>query len=355
MRWIDLTHRWLGGLIGLLLALIGLSGAVLVHRDAWTIVPHKADVVVRDADRIAVATARIMTAPGPRLQAITFASPGFGVDRLAYRGAAGAYANQSGDILVRWDSLWSRPELWLADFHKHLFAEDGGETVVGLAGLTGLVFVVTGTILWWRTRRTFAFRLLPKRMSRSAIVRHHRDFGIVMMPLLLLSFVTGAVLVFRPLSSFLLGPGATAAIVRAGTAPESAPAALHYRLDWGGMIRKAHARFPDAGFRSLSLPRKSGGPIVLRMKQPWEWLPNGRTTLWFAADDGRLIAARDAAAAPAQVQAYNLLYPLHAAKVGGLAFRLVMTASGLALCLLGSLTVWTFWFRRKPPPPLRAR
>ena len=34
---------------------------------------------------------------------------------------------------------------------------------------------------------------------------------------------------------------------------------------------------------------------------------------------------------------------------GGLAYRLVMTVSGLALALLGSLAVWTFWFKRRAP------
>ncbi|PNU03257.1 PepSY-associated TM helix domain-containing protein [Novosphingobium guangzhouense] len=347
MRWIDLAHRWAGGLIGLLLALIGLSGAILVHRDAWTIAPHKSDALVRDATQVASAVERIMHDPAGRAKAITFAAPGFGVNRVAFD-HGGAYTTQAGEMLVRWNTQWSRPELWLADFHMHLFSGDTGEIIVGVAGLAGLAFVVTGTVLWWRTRRTFELRLLPKRMSRPAIVRHHRDLGVIIAPLLLLSFVTGSVLVFRPLSSLLLGPGATAAIVSAATPPTAPAAALSEDLDWGAMIRKARQRFPDADFRSLSLPRKAGGPIVLRMKQPWEWLPNGRSTLWFAANDGHLIEARDPVAAPLQVRLYSMLYPLHAGKVGGLPYRLVMTISGLALALLGSLTVWTFWFRRKP-------
>lgn len=348
MRWIDLAHRWLGGLVGLLLALIGLSGAVMVHRDAWTMVSHKSDPVVRDA--VAGAVVRIMADPAKRPRAITFASPGLGVDRLAYDHDAGAYTDQAGNVLVRWTGQWSRPEVWLADVHMHLLSGDTGETIVGLAGIGGLIFVTTGTILWWRTRRTFTPRLLPKRMSRSAILRHHRDLGIVIAPLLLLSFVTGSVLVFRPLSSVLLGPGATTAVIASARPPASPPERLGEHLDWGRMIRTARARFPDADFRSLSLPRKAGGPIVLRMKQPWEWLPNGRTTLWFAAADGRLIEARNPAQATAQVQAYAMLYPLHAGKVGGLAYRLVMTASGLALGLLGTLAVWSFWFRRHSGP-----
>ena len=34
------------------------------------------------------------------------------------------------------------------------FTGDAGETVVGVAGLAAIIFAVTGTILWWRTRRT---------------------------------------------------------------------------------------------------------------------------------------------------------------------------------------------------------
>ena len=41
-----------------------------------------------------------------------------------------------------------------------------------------------------------------------------------------------------------------------------------------------------------------------------------------------------------------MLYPLHAAKVGQLPFRLLMSVSGLAMGLLGTLAVWTFWFKR---------
>ncbi len=351
MRWLDLVHRWTGGLVGLLLSLLGLSGAILVHRDLWTIAPHKGDALMQDTGRIAEAVTAMMQDPVHRPEMITFASADFGLNRLAYRQGAGAYADQAGTILTRWDSPWARPELWLTDFHKTLFAGETGHAVIGCAGLAGLLFVVTGIILWWRTRRTFEFRLLPKRMSRPAIVRQHRDLGIVVAPLLLLSFTTGSILVFRPLSSVLLGPGAAKAIALAAKPPVGKPVAMGETLDWGTMIRRARTRFPDAGFRSLSLPRKNNGLITLRMKHPWEWLPNGRTTLWFAADTGALVGARDASAAPRQVQGYNMLFPLHAGKVGGLAFRIVMTLSGIALTLLGSLTMWTFWFKRSQTMP----
>ncbi len=114
------------------------------------------------------------------------------------------------------------------------------------------------------------------------------------------------------------------------------------------VVTAARQRFPDAEIRIIALPREKGGPITLRMKQPAEWLPNGRTTLWFAPESGRLVEARDALKLPGAAQWFNMAYPLHAAKAGGLPYRLLLTVVGVAPSLMGSLTVWTSRFRRKP-------
>jgi uncharacterized iron-regulated membrane protein len=353
MKTLDLLHRWTGGLIGLLLALLGLSGAILLHKDAWVMLPHAGDAQVTGTAEIAATVTRLMADPEGRPQGIVFAGENFGLHRLSFGKDAGAYADQAGNIVTTWQSQWERPEIWLFDFHHHLFAGDAGETVAGIAGLCGLFFVLSGIILWWRTRKTFEFRLWPRRMSRPAIVRQHRDLGIIVAPLLLLSLYTGLSMIFRPITALALGPSAPAAIASALKLPPPIEAKLADRIDWGAIVRTARQRFPDAEFRILALPRGDTGMISIRMKQPAEWLPNGRTTLFFAADTGRLVAARDALALPTQVRGFNMLYPLHAAKVGGLPYRLLMTLSGLALALLGSLAVWSFWFRRGKPAPAR--
>lgn len=338
-------HRWAGGLLGLLLALIGLSGAILVHKDAWIGVAHAGDPLVREPAVIGRATARMMAEPG--VHSIVYAGDGFGLHQLRTAGDSGAYADQAGQIVTRWSSQWQRPELWLFDFHHHLFSGDIGETVIGIAGLAAILFVLTGTILWWRTRRTFKPRMLPKRLSRPAIIVHHRDLGIVAAPLLLLSAVTGTMMIFRPVAELAVAPfGSYGSVAAALAPPKVKSGALAARSDWQGIIAAAHARFPDATIRILALPRKPGDPIQIRMKRAAEWLPNGRSTLWIDAADGRILAARDALSLPPGAQLFNKAYPLHSAKVGGLVWRLVMTLSGLALTLLGTLAVWSFWFKR---------
>lgn len=353
MKFVDLLHRWTGGLLGLLLAVLGLSGVILVHKDAWILLPHARDAQVQDLAAVVGSVERLM-AGSPAPNSITFASRDLGLHRVRFTGEAGAYADQAGGIVARWDSKWERPELWLFDLHHYLLAGETGALVAGWVALIGLGFVVTGLILWWPRRKTFEFRLWPARMDRPRIIRQHRDFGVVVAPLLTLSLLTGAMLTLRPVADLVLTPWGSSAELRASlAAPQARGGAPAQQLSWTRILGEARRRFPDAEFRVLSLPQKPGGLISIRMRQPAEWLPNGRSTLWFDASDGRLVEARDALSMGRGVQMFNAVYPLHAAKVGGLPYRIVMTASGLALCLLGTLSVWTFWFRR--PQARRSR
>lgn len=355
MTVIDALHRWTGGLIGLLLAVLGLSGAILVHKDAWIILPHADEAQMQEVGQLAATLTQAMNAPGAQPQSVLFSTESFGLHRLRFSGDAGAYISQSGEVVASWNSKWDRLELWLFDLHHYLWSGETGATVAGLLGLLGLGFVVTGVILWWRTRKTFEFRLWPARMSRPAILRQHRDFGILIAPLLVISMLTGVMLTLNPVRHLLLSPLSSAEDMKAAlAAPKVAGGALNPRLDWTFVFTQARQRFPEAEFRSLGLPKGEGALISLRMKQPEEWLPNGRTLLWFDPADGRLVEARNALDMPVGSQVFNAVYPLHAAKVGGLAYRLAMTASGLGLCLLGTLSVWSFWFRRPKPKPRRA-
>lgn len=69
--------------------------------------------------------------------------------------------------------------------------------------------------------------------------------------------------------------------------------------------------------------------------------------LWFDPADGRLLGGRDATSMQVGTPAFNMAYPIHAGKVGGHAYRLLLTAVDLALALLGLLSVWSFWFCKK--------
>lgn len=366
MKTLRLLHRWTGGLIGLLLALLGFTGALLVHEDAFlrATVPHAADAQRQDTATLAAMASKIF-AEKDRPRSILLASERMGLNRLTYKEERAAYADQDGNVVQAWTSNWARPELWLFDFHHHLFNGDTGEVVGGIAGLAGLGFVITGLILWWPTRRMFHIRLWPRMMKRAAIVHHHRDLGVLIAPLLILSLTTGAAMNLKWFSQALRAPFTPPAVMeKASAAPKIKGGKPAKDLDWSQVIGTAQARFPGAEVRTIGLPQKKDGLIAIRLRQQKEWLPNGRSMAWFDPATGKMVASRDALAMPLGSRIANLDYPLHAAKVGGLAYRLVMTISGLTLTLLGTLAVVTFWGnptgapkRRKPkvkPAPVAA-
>lgn len=345
MKLLSLLHRWAGGLIGLLLALLGLTGTILVWEPYWVTLQGASDPVVEDASAIG----RIVEQAAQRgdLSRVTFASDEIGLHQIVYADGGGAYARQDGFIADRWASQWERPELWLFDLHHHLFAGHAGETVTGIAGIAGLLFVVTGAILWWRSRRNFAPRLLPQRLAPGPIVKHHRDLGIIVAPLLLLSLTTGVLMIFQSIDHALLGKPDAGERPRidSGTLDPSAI---------GRSLRIAKSRFPDAHLRRISLPAGPGQPIVVRMRQSFEWTPNGRTQLSFDPRTGALLDSQDPALAARGASIREKFYPLHSAKAGGVAMTLLMTISGLSLTILGGLATYSFWARR-PLKRLRRR
>ncbi|WP_066561175.1 PepSY-associated TM helix domain-containing protein [Croceicoccus bisphenolivorans] len=334
MAFLATLHRWAGATIGLILIVMGLSGIALIWEGEWIGLPGADDPVIDTPSSLAQA---VETASAHRegLNRITFASDELSLHQAAYSDGSGAYFDQSGAIVDQWGSVWGRPELWIFDLHHYLFAGEAGEIVVGVAGIAGVLFIVSGAILWWRTRRTFSFRLWPKRMSRSAIVRQHRDLGIVMAPVLFLTMLTGSAMIFEPVSAAIVAP-----------LPErsSLSRTLDARLaqdDMSGFFDIARRNFPNAEIRRLQL---SDEGATLRLRQPFEWTPNGRTYVRIERSGKIIIEAPDGTFDKQSVS--EKFYPIHSGKVGGLAWKVVLTMTGLSLVILGALASLSFWTLR---------
>ena len=338
MKLLSILHRWSGGFIGLLLTILGLSGTILLWEGEWLALPGADAPVIENIQTIGRIADREAAAGAIR---ISFASEEIGLHHVAREGGAGAYIAQDGTTVSSWSSQWERPELWIFDLHHHLFAGHNGELVAGWAGVFGLLFVITGSILWWRSRLAFKFRLWPRKLQPGPIVGHHRDIGILVAPLLLVTFVTGTGMVFKEAAGAVLSP--LGQLDARSKPPEVEPAGAAVPV--AAMLIQAKARFPDAALRRLTLPTKPRQPWSVRMRQPFEWNPNGRTTLTFDGA-GNLIKVDDPAASSQAATIYEKLYPIHSGKVGGLAWKLLMTLSGVGLTLLGALASWSFWFRK---------
>lgn len=339
MKVLSLLHRWTGGLVGLLLAIIGLSGTVLLWEDSWIMLDGANDAPASNPAELGSAI-EVALETGPALSRITFAGDEIGLHQAIYSDGSGAYIAQDGTVVDRWSGLWERPELWLFDLHHYLLIGEAGKTITGVLGILLLAFTITGAILWWRTRKTFRFRLWPPRYTTSAIIRHHRDLGIVASPLLLLVAATGTMMVFPAISAGLLSPF-TDASPKPGLPSDLA--AISENTDWPAVMANAQSAYPSAAVRRLMMPAAPSEPVAIRFRQDFEWTPNGRSYVWVAPDTGLVVGKDDPAMGDAASAVVEKFYPIHAAKVGGLVWRIAMTFAGFALILLGLFASWTFW------------
>lgn len=259
---------------------------------------------------------------------------------------AGAYVDGAGTVLAQWSHAWQRPEWFLFDLHTNLLIGDPGSLLTGIFALGGLFFVGTGIYLWWPTRKTFEWRLWPRRMSRPAIVRHHRDIGLLLSPFLTLSLLTGAAMAIKPVGAILVMPLSSPAELQAALKPPVAnganPAAP---VAWPKILAETRRAYPSAELRIIGLSQGPDKPMFMRLRQRGEWTANGRTMLWFHPQTGQLLDNNDGLNLIPGLQAYFSFLPLHTGDAGGIVLRILMTLSGVGLGLLGSFAVWTFWFR----------
>ena len=185
-------------------------------------------------------------------------------------------------------------------------------------------------------------------MSRSQIVRHHRDIGTLTSPLLIVTLLTGSLLTLRPVADFLFSPLSPSGTIAESLAPpktKGGALAAELRLGRDAANRAAHVSPKPSCAASVFRHPRAGSSGFARVS-PTNGCPTAARIFWFDPADGRLVHVVNAQSLPLATKAFNLVYPLHASTVGGFIYKAAMTAAGLALTLLGTLAVYGFWRHR---------
>ncbi|HEX5793104.1 MAG TPA: PepSY-associated TM helix domain-containing protein [Rheinheimera sp.] len=339
-------HRYLGWLIGIWLLLISLSGAVLLFKNdllRWQYpqlqnLPLPSDIsqwgpLLNQLQR--QAEFRYVKYPDQDahwLEAVTHSNQRH-------------YYNASHTLLLTRAPRGDWID-WLYDFHLHLLAGKTGHTVLGVIGLICLVLLVAGIVQWWPKRFSRRLLALPKPALNARTLRQwHSLLALSFAPLLLLTTVTGSLMVFNAefrstLSVFSAAPQPALQLKTAGYQPLAT-------TDWTAALRQAQAQWPDAQLRLSSMRTAADQPISFRARMAGEWHQNGRSVVQVDAQSSEVIYATPATALGNSAAIANSLYPLHTAAVGGVWYFWLLAVSGL-LPLLLLLTGLLYTFVNRP-------
>jgi len=336
-------HLWLGLSLGVLLALVTLTGSVLLWEAPLFRAAHP-ELAARPLPDLSTQgralQAILATADGGKARGFSFPDAELPVWEALQRGGDRSYFDAASGRLLLYRAKSGDILLTLLDWHTHLLSGAFGETVLGVVACAGLFMLFSGVWLYWPGRQRALRHLKPH--ANPPVLRWaslHRFVGVVALPLLLVTIGTGTTMAYR-------GAVRTGLAAAFGEPPPARPpktAATKSPVDWPAVLVAAQAAVPDAELTRLTLPPKDNGTLVLRIRRPGEWNVAGRSSLWIDPATATVIGGDDATKLGPGGRLANALFPIHSAAVGGLTWRIVASVTGL---LPGFLLVTGFFFWR---------
>jgi uncharacterized iron-regulated membrane protein len=372
-RAVVLAHRWVALLAGLLLALLGLTGSVMVWqaeldaalnpawfaRDTNCAAPERpiAEVLALLARHAPQARASLVVAPqapGAAYQVWERRDADTGRRREHFIDpACGAYlgSRERGAWLL--DRAHAVPLLY--DLHSRLLAGETGHIVAGVGALVLFGLAVSGVVLAWpRGGGSAAWRRvlgIKTSVSRARLwFDVHRALGLWLAPLAIVLTATGAALVFdtqaRALVAMVLPTERLPKVAKASEGAEAA-AGPAVRVAPDELVQQALRMFPQAQWSRLTLPASAAADAVaeVRMLQTGEpRIDTGSTRVRLAAS-GQVLALFDPLRTPAGSVVLDWVFPLHSGEALGLFARLLWSLFGLLPALLLGTGAWLWWRR----------
>jgi uncharacterized iron-regulated membrane protein len=348
-------HLWLGLSLGLLFALLGLTGSALVFYTGIDAALHPAVQVDHRLappaltspvwDR-ALATGRAwrhdaggkwtleLTGEGGAIPARYYPLPGHHGDRTMVWFAA------DGRRIVRAESWGGYLMSWLYQLHMQLLAGDIGHQVVGWSGVAMLVLLVSGVIAWWPRgswRKALAFRreAVPLRRLRDL----HKLAGLAGMGLLAVLVATGVLLALPDVTQALLAPTPV---------PAPSPGAEPGRpIPVTRALVAAQRALPDGRIVFVDIPGGRDEPIRVRLQLPGDPHPRFPGSYLFVDRfSGKILAVHDVRRGNGGAAINRWVRTLHDGTVGGMATRVLAVLVGLVPAFL-FVTGLLRWLRRR--------
>lgn len=348
-------HLWLGLTVGLLFALLGLTGSALVFYTAIDGVLYPVVQAERSApapdwqspiwDR-ALATGRTrwndpggkwtfeVTGEPGAIPARYYAMPGGHGDRMM------VWFFPDGTRIVRAEPWGGYLMSWLYQLHMQLLAGEFGRQLVGWSGVAMLALLVTGLFAWWPRgswRKALAFKRAAAPIRRLHDI--HKLSGLWSAGVLLILVATGVLLAL---------PDVTQALLRPAVLPSPRPTAKGSgEIPVARALDIAHRAMPDGRLTFFDVPNAHHAPMRMRFQLPGDPHPRFPGSYVFIdRTTGRVLAVHDVRRNGPGTTVASWIRTLHDGTVGGMATRILAVLAGLMPAVLFATGI-ARWRRRQ--------
>jgi uncharacterized iron-regulated membrane protein len=359
-RFSSLVHLWVGVMIGVPAAALGLTGIwLMVTHPLPGVVNAEAMAKVASIDAV-IAAARTQVPEGAVPQ--QYDAPLAGGPATVRFSVPKSDANPRGILRLRIDpaTMTVVPNATdnegsigrtIHDLHGNFLMGREGRPVVGWAGVAMCLLAVTGLVLWWPKRGKWgaAFKVTGKGSTLMVLRELHGAAGIWGLIVFFIISFTGVVISFPPAG---VGPGGLPASVAGGmpgmagapgngpradrTGPPGAPPAP-VELKADAAVATAQAALTDHVVRSVSLPRNTGDSYRVTMGRTGDdrGVPNRIVTV--DESGSQVMGTRDSAE-----QARNWARPIHTGYGMGWTWWILTLLSGLlpVLFAVSGIAMW---------------
>jgi len=367
-RWLFLIHLWLALIVGPIVGIVSLTGAIVVFRYELNrkTTPGTAYVTEQQTPRLTLdeMAARIHAAH-PR---DTFRTVGWGEagPDTAWNFRAQSpeghrihtFVNQyTGEITGR-DDYHDKWMQWFYDIHAYLLAGDTGEFLNGFVGLATLILSITGLIVWWPGVRhwLFGFTYSWHRGWKRQNYDLHKVIGFYSSLAVIVITASGMTYSFPSLSKRIAERATGTKVLT--DAPKAATSWSDRHVPMEQYIRVAEHVQPGAKAVQLNFPQKAGDPVTVRtMEQPHDWHRMGLNYVYLEPSDARVLRSQRFSEANASTQAILFMYPLHFGRFGGhwnrptyyavMVGYVILGVAPFALMMTGYLMYWNRSFVKK--------
>ena len=354
------VHMWVGLILGILLAVLGLSGSLLVYDETisdWISPPPRAATagqplplsmitgIARDAaagQGVEVGGMQILV-PQNKTDAVVVRFNG--ISPMGYQPARNAPAGLqmyidpvSGEVLGSRAFAQAGLVTFMHRLHGNfLMSREFGRPIVGWLGVAMCLLGLSGLVLWWPKRGQWKYAFKVRRTASG--LRFHRELHAatgIWIFLIFMAVSFSGVVISWPRTLGLNAPGAQ-------QVPEVEPQ-QGKTLGATEAVIAAAAAVPDIKLRSITLPGRPDRPVTVN------YLSNGAINAQLLLDpySGKVLLKRDNSE-----RFLAWMRPVHDGSLGAV-WKFLVFLSGLVptLFVVTGLVMW--WKKRQRRVPMTA-